>query len=316
MLDAAGKLWLDVSGEFAEPPEGVASDDGTGEGINSEELKKVSLWLQRSLTKFGASAAVADASDEQALRQVANQVVTALTAAVGTLLTLRRGAGPSLRAELRDVTSDLCRVVEGLGAAVGTEGMALNAGKALERVKRLERVSLNSRAAVRRRILTSLAQLRDARRELQEELKDAGGDGDSDEDDEDDEEDFGLEKLDPAERDVAQKLDEAAGAVEAALMRASKRMGSAAQADAAGAVPAFEACAVHAAAAVRSVDELATHVIGGLDSGAFAASLQKLREAAEGLAAAEEPDGVGELGLALDALGAALASAESGEDAT
>merc|ERR1712113_800212 len=108
-----------------------------------------------------------------------------------------------------------------LDRSVCTPGMAQYAGKVLERVKHLERISTNNRASIRRRLLKSLAQLRDAQRELNEELApkdpDAAGEClDSDEDDLD------AEEMEPEERHLVETLVALVEATNAVAEQASR----------------------------------------------------------------------------------------------
>ncbi|CAE8616626.1 unnamed protein product, partial [Polarella glacialis] len=189
LLAAALRVWGDIRGEL-KVHEGEALQNGIL--LPAEDLKKVVKWLQQTVTKFGASAAVADGEDrDKMLQPIAQEVIKSFTAAVGTLLSMRRGAGPSLVKELQVVGGSLAEAIDALGASVGSPSMATHAGKALERVKHLEKMSVQNRAAVRRCLLKSLAQLRDANRELQEGLREDPADAG-----EDDEEDIFSDDLD------------------------------------------------------------------------------------------------------------------------
>ncbi|CAE8705568.1 unnamed protein product [Polarella glacialis] len=147
LLAAALRVWGDIRGEL-KVHEGEALQNGIL--LPAEDLKKVVKWLQQTVTKFGASAAVADGEDrDKMLQPIAQEVIKSFTAAVGTLLSMRRGAGPSLVKELQVVGGSLAEAIDALGASVGSPSMATHAGKALERVKHLEKMSVQNRAAVR-----------------------------------------------------------------------------------------------------------------------------------------------------------------------
>jgi len=287
--------------------------------VPPEELKKVAKWLQQTVTKFGASAAVAEGPADKALVPVGEEVIGAFTASVQTMVCLTRGAGASLRAEVQDIGSSLTTAVEELGAAVGTSSLGVAAGKVLDRVKHLERTSSHNRAAIRRRLLRSLAQVSDVQRELQQALQSSGGGGapsgehgDEDEDDFAPSDDAGFE---PGERELVEAV---AGAVEVLLevlreasrlcVPASSSPTSAGAAAAASAVEVpvevLEASAVHADSSAKAVDDLVVHAVGGLDAEAFKAGLQDLRAAARGFDGwPETPNNLPE---ALDRVQAAL----------
>lgn len=288
--------------------------------VPPEELKKVAKWFQQSVTKFGASAAVAEGPKDPALKPIAEEVVKAFTASQGTLLSLRRGAGPSLCQELADVGRGLAECTDQLGAAVGTPNMAVSAGKALDRAKHLERISTSNRAATRRLLLMSLAQLRDAGRELSEALnvdaKSRGATSGVQESD-DDLDDLGEldQELEPEERRVVEVTVNVIHALEEILKKASTLCmpSSPSSAPAAPAPPTasiaeLEAAARHAALAAGAVDGLAAHALGGLDVTAFSKSLKELREATTVLAGCfpQAADSTTDLSEALDAVQAAM----------
>jgi len=133
LLAAAPRLWQQMRSEFEEAASADAALADQG-AVPAEELKKVAKWLQHGITKFGASAAVAEGEEiEKGLKPIAEEVIKSFTAALGTLLSLKRGAGASLLVELRTTGADLTAALDELGQAVGTAGMAVCAGKVLER---------------------------------------------------------------------------------------------------------------------------------------------------------------------------------------
>eukprot|EP00747_Dinoflagellata_sp_TGD_P169154 gnl/TRDRNA2_/TRDRNA2_197367_c0_seq1.p1 gnl/TRDRNA2_/TRDRNA2_197367_c0~~gnl/TRDRNA2_/TRDRNA2_197367_c0_seq1.p1 ORF type:complete len:370 (-),score=108.39 gnl/TRDRNA2_/TRDRNA2_197367_c0_seq1:97-1161(-) len=267
-LSAAARTWEQLKGEFEEKAE--ENGEGEGEGVSADELKKVGKWLTLTVTKFGALAANADEGDAQGLKSIAEEVIKAFIAAIGTLLSIRKGAGPSLRAELREVAGDLAASVDTLGSTCLTKQSSANTGKVLERAKRLERISTNSRSAIRRRLLQVLKNLRDADRELQQALKNAdeadGEDAFSDDDLD--------ETLEPCERRVVEALVVLSSSMQEGVKQASADCAG----DAAGAAPVtiLESVAMHAEKAARIFDSLSAETIGGLETKQFAASLTKM----------------------------------------
>lgn len=316
LLAQAPKLWLDMKGEFEEKPDAAdPTDDAGGPG---EELKKVAKWLTQAITKFGASASVAeDADRDKALRPIAEDVIKAYTAGLGTLLSLRKGAGTSLRMELRSVGGDLASALDSLGKAIGTPSMAMSAGKVLDRVRQLERTSTHNRAALRRRLLQGLSQLRDAHRELNEALKAECGDGDDDDFADDDDFDDSLE---PAERRIVETLAAACSSLEDALKQASQSCmparGASAERGSVG-IAELEVAAASAITGVCAVDGLAVAVTGGLDVAAFEESLTEFRSGVTGLCSVpmvlggESAKVADELQTTLDAIQVAFTAAQA-----
>ncbi|CAE8654678.1 unnamed protein product, partial [Polarella glacialis] len=282
LLAAALRVWGDIRGEL-KVHEGEALQNGIL--LPAEDLKKVVKWLQQTVTKFGASAAVADGEDrDKMLQPIAQEVIKSFTAAVGTLLSMRRGAGPSLVKELQVVGGSLAEAIDALGASVGSPSMATHAGKALERVKHLEKMSVQNRAAVRRCLLKSLAQLRDANRELQEGLREDPADAGED-DEEDifsDDLDFHDSPLDATEKRLVQAILKVSLLAEDLLKEASSScMPSDSSPD--FSVEAIEATVLQAQALTSAVDALAADSVDGVDVPACTASLAKLRDAVSAL---------------------------------
>eukprot|EP00931_Biecheleriopsis_adriatica_P054506 TRINITY_DN32087_c0_g1_i1.p1 TRINITY_DN32087_c0_g1~~TRINITY_DN32087_c0_g1_i1.p1 ORF type:complete len:344 (+),score=103.77 TRINITY_DN32087_c0_g1_i1:27-1034(+) len=322
LLAAASRVWNDVCGDLKE-----ADEPADGTLMPVEDLKKVVKWLQGTVTKFGASAAVADGEDrDKALKPIAEEVIKAFTAAAGTLLALRNGAGPSLIRELKDNGSSLAEAMDALGKAVGKESMAACAGKALERVKFLERTSTQNRAAIRRRLLKSLAQLRDANREMQEELrmaeassKSQGGGYNEDNEDSDDDmlDDLGDAPLEPSERRVVQGVLRAATLLEDLLKEASSSClpssGSSptAAAESSPSLQELEASVGQADVVTGCIDALAADSVGGMDVEACKKSVEKLRAASTALTQSYSAVPASELQGALDEIQEAVTEAEA-----
>lgn len=289
LLAPIARVWKDVRPEL-ESDSGEAVD---GQILDPEELKKVTKWLQHAVTKLGASASLAEGAERQALPPMAAEVAKAATAALGTLLSLRRGAGASLRAELVDAGAGIASTAEALGEAVtnasAQKEVPLAVGKFLDRAKNFERLSTQNRAAIRRRLLRCLTQLRDVQRELQEALK-SGEDGDDDDEDLDDDLGGGFDdSLEPEERRVVEALATAVSALEEALKEASQACAVKTAAPVAGVLPLaeLEAAATQSASACVALDSLATRTVGGLEPEAVS-DLEKLREAAHSLAGVSE----------------------------
>lgn len=292
LLSAAQRVWSEVSTDV-KPADEVLDEPL----LAAEDLKKVVKWLQHSITKFGASASVADVGTrDQALKPIAEEVIKAFTAGAGTLLSMRRGAGSCLIKELRDNGAGLAEAIDALGASVGHQSMSICAGKALERAKYLEKTSVSNRAAIRRRLLKCISQLRDANREMKEDLLretpaarsnepgGSGGYGDGDEDDDDDDledsDDMLEVALSPAERRLLEAIHKAAILMEDVLKDASTSCMPAASASGAGpALSELEEAGVQADLAAGAIDALATDSVGGIDFEACKQSISKLSQA-------------------------------------
>lgn len=314
-LAAAAGIWQSAKAEMKDNEE---LKDGVL--VPPEELKKVAKWLHQTVTKFGASASVADGATDKALISIGEEVIKAFTAATQTLVCLSRGAGASLLAEIRENGSTLAATVEELGASVGTSSLAVSAGKVLDRVQHLTRMSAHNRASIRRRLLRSLSQVSDAGRELQQALHGADNGGcDLDEDD-----DLGGSddaEFEPGERQLVEAVASAIEVLLEVLKEASRlcvpgsTSPTSASASAAAAAVAevpidvLEACAQHADSAAQAVDGLAVHAVGGLDIDAFKASLSDLRTAANGFDG--WPTTTNQLPVALDQVQAAMEAVPS-----
>jgi len=314
-LQGIGALWSEIRPELNDKPDDDAELADDGAKVQADEIKKIAKWVQNSVTKFGATAAVAEERDKEGLRPVAQEVVKSFTAAAGTLLSIRRGAGPSLRAELRDVGGELAAALEGLGGAFGDgQKVSLSAGKALDKVKQFERVSAHNRAAVRRRVLNILKQLRDATRELQEALKHA------DDDAPDDDDDFGglEESLEPEEKLLVEALVAVALSLEDLMKQASQSC--AAGGGALGAVPVatLEVALKGCIAGANAMDGLSAHSLGGVEFEEVNKCLLEMRAAISALAPAEAAVGgaaaIGKLSESLDRVEAALEAVKAADD--
>lgn len=308
LLSAAPRLWLQMRGEFDTcPADATLAEDGGG--VPSDELKKLAKWLQHSVTKFGASAAVADGPDrDRALAPIADEVIKALTAAIGTLLSLKRGAGNALLAELRNTGSGLAAALDELGQAVGSPSMARCAGQVLDKVKQLERTSTHNRAAIRRQLLLNLSHLRDAHRELQEALT-SGGEAEEDDDDEDDFGDLDA-SLEPAERRLVEALVELVAVVVEVLKRVSSACVAPKQGDGeAVAISVLEVAAAHASTASSAMDGLSVAASGGLDAKEFTKSMAEMKGAVAGLMSSPSGAEDTQLPKAMEAVEVAFAAA-------
>eukprot|EP00930_Biecheleria_cincta_P084214 TRINITY_DN73703_c0_g1_i1.p1 TRINITY_DN73703_c0_g1~~TRINITY_DN73703_c0_g1_i1.p1 ORF type:complete len:344 (-),score=87.55 TRINITY_DN73703_c0_g1_i1:57-1055(-) len=323
LLSAAQRVWSEVCADL-KPADEVLDE----QLLAAEDLKKVVKWLQHSITKFGASASVADeATREQALKPIAEEVIKAFTAGAGTLLSMRRGAGSCLVKELKDNGAGLAEAIDALGAAVGHPTMSICAGKALERAKYLEKTSINNRAAIRRRLLKCISQLRDANREMKEDLLretpaggsknepgGSGGYGDGDEDDDLEESDDMLEvALSPAERRILEAVHQAALLSEDVLKEASTSCMPAAAVSGAGpTILELEEVGAQAESVASAIDALATDSVGGMDVEACKQSILKLSQAFAVFAAHfQNSVPADQLQAALAALQEALEAAEA-----
>lgn len=317
LLTAAAQVWESTKGELQEKDSDSERD---GPLLRAEDLKKVAKWLEQTITKFGASASVTDKKDfDKVLKPMAEEVQKAFTAVAGTLLSMRPGAGKSLLAELRDLGDGLADAIRGLGAEVGKPGLATSVGKVTDRIQQLERTSTHNRAAIRRRVLKNLSQLRDAGKELQEALAAEGsktpGAPQVEEDDDDVFSDFQVMALEPHERQVVEALATSTSLLEDLLKEASSNCIPPAAAGGAESshipLPALEVIAAGTMAAVKAVDGLCAHAIGGLEVEECRGCLQELQEAVKTLSGVAFESFVTELASSLEAVKVALDTAES-----
>merc|ERR1712217_408031 len=168
--------------------------------------------------------------------------------------------------------------------------------------------STNNRASIRRRLLKSLAQLRDAQRELNEEL--APKDPDAADDNLDsDEDDLDAGEMEPEERRLVEAMVVLIEATNAVAEQASRSCmpnspsPSGTPSSGGGVVTAIlelEAIALQLELSSQAIDGLASSGIGGLDVAEFKVSMDKMRSAIGGFgcypeqsaAAAQALDGV------------------------
>lgn len=311
-LSAAKRVWQDVAVEFKVPSHVQEENCGVdGNLISPDELKKVAKWMQHTVTKLGASASVADGADRsRALQPIAEEVIKAFTASVGTILSMRTGAGPTLLVEMLQVGSELASAADALGVVVaveGSESLGINVGKILERVKYMERLSVSNRAAVRRRILKGLTQLRDIRRELEEILKDAEKEEGDDDDDFDDFDDFD-DSLEPEEKRVIESLSLFTQALEDVLKEASQScVATKSPSSETASLMQLERALVAATTCVDGVDSMTACSRGGLEIEPFRAELSKVINAVSSF------DGVASSAVA--ALRSALTGLEAAAEA-
>lgn len=314
LFAAAQRLWLEMRNEFKEPcPD---SELAEGVAVQSEELKKVGKWIQHGVTKFGASASVAEGEErDKGLKPIADEVIKSFTAAIGTLLSLKRGAGATLIAELHATGAGLASALDALGKAVGTSDMATCAGKVLAQVKTLERTSMHNRMAIRRRLLQNLSQLRDAQRELQESLDSDDQGGDDDDDDDDDFFDSPDAALEPAERVLVEALVKLAGSCVDVLAKVSTACGPSKEDGLTPAgISALEVAVMHSTVAAGAMDGLAVAANGGLDPDEFSKSLAEMDTPVTGLLAfpvVGEDSGLRKVFSAVDAAFKAAVAADT-----
>lgn len=295
LLSVVRRTWADMSPGLdaaTQDAEAIAALDAAA--VSSEELKEVKEEMKRAVTKFGATAAIAEGAEKEALKPAAEEVIRAVTAALETLLAMRKGAGPSLLAELCSIGGSLTDAVDELGATVAKakpSTVAPAAGKVLDRIQHFARLSTNNGAAVRRRLLKNLSLLRDAQKEAQAMLdKNVENDDDADSDD------YDPEALDPDERQVMEAIVATVSAFEDVLKAASKACAPqrSEECTAQDDVPAvslasrLEAAAVQAEAASHAVDGMVAYCAGGLEIDKFGPALQEGRAAAAGLAGFSE----------------------------
>jgi len=283
MLAPAARLWHESAPEF-DPLQAVAletNDDLTVSKSMADSLKKVSRWLDHAITKLGACAAVADERDSEGLKPMAAEVMKAFIAAIGTMMSLRRGAGACLCKELQKAGRDLASTLEDLGASIGKPSMAAAAGRALDRADRLAHISTSNRIAIEKQLRALLEQLCDGHVDLKDALSQDGNeeDGLCDED-----EDLDA-SLDPEDRCVAEAANVTVSLLKEVLEKAIASSGSPSpyfDLDL-PAVNRLENVVSYGAAAVDATDSLIANILGGLDQAEVAHSIEKLHKAMAGV---------------------------------
>jgi len=280
MLASARRVWQQAASDFDPSLAKVVEIemDAPASSNMMLSLKRISELLDHAITKFGACAAVADANDVKGLEPVAAEVIKAFVAAIGTMLSLRRGAGPSLCMELHMVGHELATTLEQLGISVGTPSMALAAGKALDRAQRLEHLSISNRSAIAKRLDSIRGQLYDGHGELTDALAQKP---DDEQNDEDDLEEFDCDcSLDADARCVAVATDTAVALFKDLLdiiIKSHLSENSQGDVDLVR-IDCIETVVSRSVAAVDCIDGLVTHVLGGLDRKEFLQSLEEFQE--------------------------------------
>jgi hypothetical protein len=279
LLASAKRLWQEAAPDFdpLQADVGEIEMDASASSTMTLALKRISEWMDRAITKFGACAAVADASDVKGLEPVAAEVIKAFVAAIGTMISLRRGAGPSLCMELQMAGNTLATTLDQLGSSVGTPSMALAAGKALHRAEQLGHLSVNNRSAISKRLCTSREQLHDGYRELIDALNEEVP---NDEDNENQLEESDCDcSLDAEARRVAVAAGDMVALFKDMLDAISKPYISEELQEGVDLVRAdcIETVVNRSAAAVDCIDGVFTHILGGLDEEGLLQSLEELR---------------------------------------
>jgi hypothetical protein len=284
MLAPTARLWREAAPEF-DPEKAVALEsevDLAACQSMAEALIKVSKWMDHAIIKLGACAVVADEKDSEGLKPVAAEVVKAFIAAMGTMMSLRRGAGPCLCRELRKAGQDLASSLEELGDSVGKPSMSFAAGKALDCAQRLEHISTHNRLAIKKQLEATLSQLRDGHRDLQDAMR-----CDSrDHSDIYDEDAVFDDPLDPDEVLVAEATNATVIVFEETIEKAIRSCSvQSLQHDVDSlSVHALEIIASCGTQAADAIDGLIVHVAGGLDPEEFTQSLEQLGSTLAGLA--------------------------------
>lgn len=284
-MASAVKLWEEAALTF-DPSNAIGMDSDTESSLNrsnSECLKKLSKWMDHTVTKLGACAAVADERDVKGLEPLASEVIKAFVAIVGTFMSLRRGAGACLCSELKKIAQELAANLQQLGASIGKPSMAVSAGKVLECAGRLEHTSVNNRQAIEKRLQAILTQIRDGHQELTDALQDNESVADCSEAAElSDEEDAFDGPLDPQEVAVAQATSSVIKLVQGVLQDSIKCcIGEETHATTMS-VQDLEIIVKYADRGLDATDGLIAHMLGGLDKEEFLQSLFMLQEVVSG----------------------------------
>mmetsp|Transcript_38899 Transcript_38899/g.103345 ORF Transcript_38899/g.103345 Transcript_38899/m.103345 type:complete len:304 (-) Transcript_38899:277-1188(-) len=293
-LAGAVQEWRDVREEFGEG--GVEGNET--DKIAASVVRAAAQTFHTAVAKFGKL--VEANANRAALTDAGQEVAATFRAILAHFKTMLTFAGPCLRAELREAGNDVASLLDALGTAGHQLGLCLV--KALERVKDLERISTHNRAAIRKRFLRSISQLRDMQQDLQDSVQ---------KQEDEDYSDFGFdERLKTSEQGLAVSVVVMSQAVGEGLMQASQLCMPPVAGCEGVPIPLLEAAAVHSVSTVSALDALARHTFDGLDAKELAKFRRMLASAVAGLeAAAPALGGVAEISRASQDVERALACA-------
>merc|ERR1712136_55237 len=249
-----------------------------GEGNETDKIaasvvRAAAQTFHTAVAKFGKL--VEANANRAALTDAGQEVAATFRAILAHFKTMLTFAGPCLRAELREAGNEVASLLDALGTAGHQLGLCLV--KALERVKDLERISTHNRAAIRKRFLRSISQLRDMQQDLQDSVQKQ----------DEDYSDFGFdERLKTSEQGLAVSVVVMSQAVGEGLMQASQLCMPPVAGCEGVPVPLLEAAAVHSVSTVSALDALARHTFDGLDAKELAKFRRMLASAVAGLQAA------------------------------
>lgn len=240
IFENAGKLWADSKSDLfdMEPvgdPIGWVDSEVSGREreapspsaesffcVPRDKLHKVAKAYQSSIIKFRD--AVEASANPTELKGLASEVVGSFGNVLQILLQMRHGASAILREELRDVGVKLAEATLNLGIGISPANIKVSAGMAIDAAKNFERVSVHNRAAARRRINSTLAELRDLDEQLNGALrKPTEEDVQVNEDDDDlDLDECDRQELDPYQRRILEEVAHLVDIMEKLLQEASQ----------------------------------------------------------------------------------------------
>lgn len=163
--------------------------DSDEASITSDALTKTTKQLEHVAVKLGTFGAQMEKEEDfELLEKPLEEFQKSYIILVGTLTAMGggRNAGKSLRKEIVDFGNAACDAYAGVEAVVIKKDLELvktlarEVGNLLDVLKRWAKVPRQNHTAVKKRLIVKIRELRDAQRELSEEMEN-GGDGEEEE---------------------------------------------------------------------------------------------------------------------------------------
>jgi len=248
--------------------------------VTKEEVERLVAFLDRAVTKLGASGVKCDETEVGLLHQPAAEVIKCHMAVAAALqvLYVSRVSGRTLREDIKSVGNALTVDLVALGSLLTQDNEAAipACGKCIEKIKKLVLLPLDSKVAVKRRLLRQLAQIKDTRREVVDWLAEADGDLGFDDEDED-----GIAGADEEDKRVGAAVVDALEGIQVGVKEVLHQItGLEEHPD----PELLERFLDHSVA--KSTDQLSMSVLGGVDPDAVTAAVQAGSQALEALASA------------------------------
>jgi len=193
-----------------EKTESKLFDDAAGTSVGQEDIKGVCTIMDSALTRIGTFAGtVRSAEDLRALDKPWDEFHKSYMIFLATITSIGSvSRGKILKEDLVNISTQMTKAyidfennLPSIKDLSKKEELAKSCGKCLELVKRFEKIPLTDLQTIRRRLVIALSQIRDVKRELENEcsIKNQWEDFDEDEDEKDDD-------VDDDEEDASSRL--------------------------------------------------------------------------------------------------------------